>query len=66
MRDPVIATDGVSYERAAIEAYMRRFLAPTPLLSPVTTAVMPGLTLLPNKPARELIAHLGLIKEESA
>lgn len=62
MRDPVIATDGITYERFAIVAYMSRIQSPSELLSPVTAAVLPGRALLPNHLARDLIAQLGLIK----
>ena len=54
MVDPVVAADGFSYERAAIE----RWLADGERASPVTREPLATLALLPNTTLRELIAEL--------
>lgn len=53
MRDPVIAGDGHSYERAAMERWLR-----THRTSPLTGRAMPSLELLPNHRLRMLIQDL--------
>jgi len=45
MRDPVQATDGHSYERAAIEEWLQVHLPPT---SPVTNLPLESTRLVPN------------------
>jgi hypothetical protein len=50
MRDPVIAGDGHSYEREAIERWLMGHRT-----SPLTGRVMPGTTLIPNHRLRQLI-----------
>ncbi len=51
MRDPVIAADGQTYERTAIEGW----LAAGSLRSPVTGQLMPSAALLPNLAIRDLV-----------
>lgn len=53
MHDPVIAGDGHSYERDAIE----RWLA-THRTSPLTGRIMPSTSLIPNHRLRTLIADI--------
>ena len=54
MADPVIASDGHSYERAAIERWFR-----TNRTSPMTGEVLASLTLIPNHALRCIIAERG-------
>ncbi len=54
MRDPVIATDGLTYERSAIEGFFAA-LGGAPLRSPVTGQLMPSAALLPNLAIRDLV-----------
>ena len=54
MADPVIASDGHSYERAAIEHWFR-----TNRTSPMTGEVLASLTLIPNHALRCIIAESG-------
>ena len=61
MWDPVTTADGFTYERAAIEAYLSRYQPPTQPLSPMTALPLPDTALLPNRLARDIIAHLGLL-----
>ncbi len=56
MRDPVIATDGLTYERSAIEGWFAT-LGSGPPRSPVTGQPMPSSALLPNLAIRELLQH---------
>ena len=58
MRDPVMAPDGVTYERAAIEAYFCQIPPLTEPLSPSTATVLPSEVLLPNRLVRDMISHL--------
>jgi hypothetical protein len=51
MKDPVIASDGHSYERAAIEDWLLQHHT-----SPSTGAVLPSKVLLPNHALRQAIA----------
>lgn len=53
MHDPVIAGDGHSYERSAIERWLSGHRT-----SPLTGRVMPSMTLLPNHRLRQLIQDL--------
>ncbi len=53
MYDPVIAHDGHTYERAAIEAWMTK--SPNPL-SPMTNCPLASQTLIPNYNLRSQIA----------
>ena len=53
LRDPVIASDGQTYERSAIEGWFA-MLRSGPLRSPVTGQLMPSAALLPNLAIREL------------
>lgn len=53
MRDPVVAGDGFTYDRAGIE----RWLAARGPVSMVTGAPMPHALLIPNQVVRQLIAH---------
>jgi len=56
MRDPVIAEDGHSYERAAIQEWLsRRCARPT---SPVTGAMLSSIDLFPNHALRSSIYEL--------
>ena len=50
MQDPVMACDGHTYERAAIEAWLSA--SPT---SPKTGEVLESTTLIPNHSVRQLI-----------
>ena len=54
MRDPVIAVDGQTYERSAIEDWFAT-LGGKPLRSPVTGQPMASAALLPNLAIRELV-----------
>jgi hypothetical protein len=54
MRDPVIAADGNTYERAAIEQWLSTGAG----TSPTTNEPLDNLTLIPNHMARRLIAAL--------
>lgn len=54
MRDPVIAADGQTYERTAIEGWVAS-LGSRPLRSPVTGQLMPSAALLPNLAIRDLV-----------
>ncbi len=58
MRDPVIATDGLTYERSAVEGWFAT-LDGGPPRSPVTGQLLPSKALLPNLAIREL-AQLSL------
>ncbi len=50
MEDPVIAADGYSYERSAIETWLR-----TRSTSPMSNAVLPHKNLIPNHQLRSTI-----------
>ena len=52
MRDPVIAADGYSYERCAMEEWLRNGDAP---VSPMTNALLLSPTLTPNRSLKLLI-----------
>ena len=54
MRDPVIASDGQTYERSAIEGWFAT-LGAGPPRSPVTGQLMPTAALLPNLAIRDLV-----------
>ena len=54
MRDPVIAPDGQTYERVAIEDWFAG-LGSSPPRSPVTGQPMPSAALLPNLAIRDLL-----------
>jgi len=56
MRDPVIATDGLTYERSAIEGWFAT-QGGGPPRSPVTGQLVPSASVLPNLAIRELIQH---------
>ncbi|XP_070536971.1 WD repeat, SAM and U-box domain-containing protein 1-like [Ptychodera flava] len=51
MRDPVIASDGYSYERSSIESWMRSGKN----TSPMTNNILPNTTLTPNRMLKMLI-----------
>ena len=54
--DPVIAADGQTYERAAMERWLAEQPAGAgPLLSPVTGQPLPYTSLLPNLAVRALL-----------
>ena len=53
MRDPVIASDGQTYERSAIEGWF--VMGCGPPRSPVTGQLMPSAALLPNLAIRDLV-----------
>jgi len=53
MSDPVIATDGLTYERSAIEGWLAT-LSGRPARSPTTGQLIPSAALLPNLAIREL------------
>ena len=57
MRDPVIASDGQTYERSAIEGWFAT-LHGQPPRSPVTRQLMATTALLPNLAIRDLIQRL--------
>ena len=52
MTDPVIAADGGTYERAAMEAWLQQHHT-----SPVTGTQLPHLRLVPNVVARGALAN---------
>jgi hypothetical protein len=54
LRDPVIASDGQTYERSAIEGWFQT-LGGGPPRSPVTGQLMPSAALLPNLAVRDLV-----------
>jgi len=54
MRDPVIAADGQTYERSAIQGWLAA-MGSGPPRSPVTGQPMPTAALLPNLAIRELL-----------
>ena len=54
MRDPVIASDGQTYERSAIESWFATLKVGLPR-SPVTGKSMPNTALLPNLAIRHLV-----------
>jgi len=54
MRDPVIAADGKSYEREAIEKYWQKAGSP---ISPITRQKLPDRTLVPNVNLRSICAE---------
>jgi hypothetical protein len=54
MRDPVIASDGQTYERSAIEGWFQ-MLVEGPPRSPVTGERMPSAALLPNLAIRDIV-----------
>ena len=58
MRDPVVAMDGYTYERSAIESHMRNTVPPALPVSPMTAAALSSTVLIPNRLARDFIAHL--------
>lgn len=51
MRDPVIAADGFTYERSAIEAWFKKSGT-----SPMTNQPLPNKALIPNHLARSAVA----------
>jgi U-box domain len=53
MKDPVIASDGVNYERAALEGWVAEHGA----VSPVTKAAI-GVDFIPNHMLRSLLQTL--------
>lgn len=57
MRDPVVCADGFSYDRSAIERWLRRFPPPLRARSPCTNLVLPNHTLVPNHSLRAAIAE---------
>lgn len=65
MQDPVIALDGISYERAAIQEWFGRGNH----LSPVTHTKLPNLTLIPNislrKAIQEFVAKRPILQREA-
>ena len=58
MRDPVIAMDSYTYERAAIESHMRQTPAAALPLSPISGEPLPSRALIPNRLARDFIQHM--------
>ncbi len=52
MTDPVIAADGFTYERAAIEEHFRRIRGPR---SPMTNNMLSSSTLIPNRALKDTI-----------
>ena len=49
LRDPVVAADGHTYERAAIESWLQNCQSAEQLVPPVTGASLPLAGLLPNR-----------------
>mmetsp|Transcript_13660 Transcript_13660/g.31755 ORF Transcript_13660/g.31755 Transcript_13660/m.31755 type:complete len:97 (+) Transcript_13660:209-499(+) len=49
MADPVMAADGYTYERSAIEGYLKKTKSDGDLFSPVTGKLMTHRRLAPNK-----------------
>ena len=58
MQDPVVAMDGYTYERYAIEAHMLKTPLPALPLSPMSGEPLSSRMLLSNRLAHDLIAHL--------
>ena len=56
--DPVVAADGESYERDAMEAW----LAQKGAVSPVTGQPLPSRDLTPNYSLRNLLQNLSLLR----
>lgn len=57
MHDPVVCADGFSYERSAIERWLRRFPPPQRARSPCTNLVLRHHTLVQNHSLRAAIAE---------
>ena len=55
LRDPVIAADGQTYERAAMEQYLAGCAGAADLRSPVTGKLLPHTRLIPNRAVRSLL-----------
>ena len=53
--DPIIAADGQTYERAAMESWLADHVGDTPLRSPVTGEPLLHPHLLPNLAVRSLL-----------
>ena len=62
MRDPVLAADGISYERREVE----KWFSDGNVRSPLTGADMPSTTLFPNITLRKLIEHAQEAKMKAA
>mmetsp|Transcript_16969 Transcript_16969/g.28298 ORF Transcript_16969/g.28298 Transcript_16969/m.28298 type:complete len:316 (-) Transcript_16969:502-1449(-) len=61
MTDPVLASDGFSYERRAIERWLT-----THRTSPLTGGVLPNQILIPNHRLRQVIEGIGISMGRSA
>jgi hypothetical protein len=66
MSDPVVCADGFSYERSAIERWLRRFPPPLRARSPCTNLVLPNHTLVPNHSLRAAIAEWAAMQSSAA
>ena len=55
LRNPVIAADGHTYERVAMESWLQTCQRAGQLTSPVTGAALPHAGLLPNRNIRALL-----------
>lgn len=55
MTDPVIAADGHTYERSAIEQWFAQHAAGHAVTSPMTSMPMPNRNLMPNLLATQII-----------
>ena len=59
MRDPVVAADGHTYERAAIAAWIeRQAAAGRPPRSPMTNERLAGAALVPNHVVKAAVREL--------
>lgn len=59
MRDPVVAPDGHTYERSAIQAWLERCAAEgRPPRSPLTNEPLEGAGLVPNRVVRAAMQEL--------
>lgn len=61
MKDPVVAADGHTYERSAIESWLRQRK-----VSPLTNGPMTATPLTPNLAMRSQIESLGQVLEAGA
>lgn len=56
-RDPVVTSDGLSYERAAVEAWLKDHST-----SFVTGQPLPSKALVPNRALKKRLQKLGMIE----
>ena len=58
MKDPVIASDGFTYDRTSITTYFQRNQTGVSPRSPLSGVDLPNLNLVPNLALRDAINHL--------